>query len=165
MRTGAQPSRSHARGSATHRRYAPPNEFPHTFPGEDCIVGGGIYVNESFDCANYWEPNASDVLGRGVTNYSVKITGDDGDYLFGALHEFVGRAVAADRPFLSAVWTHYIHLPHPAMPADFKAAVATGDPDYIGALEMWDRFMGNVQGLLKDQGIFENTLVWVSSDK
>ena len=29
--------------------------------------------------------------GRGATNYSVKITGDDGDYLFGALEEFVVR--------------------------------------------------------------------------
>ena len=39
------------------------------------------------------------------------------------------------------------------MPADFEAAVPSGDPDYIGALEMWDRFMG----------ILDSGLIWTSS--
>lgn len=141
----------------------PPN-FPHTLPGENCVVGGGIYVNESYACANYWEPNASDALGRGATNLSTKIVGDDGDYLFDEFQDFVTRAVNANRPFLSAIWTHYIHLPHPPMPSFYESAVSSGDPDYVGALEQWDSFMGRVRTLLKNKGIFNNTLVWVTSD-
>ena len=71
----------------------PPHEFPHNFPGENCIVGGGIRVNESFDCANYWEPNATDALGRGVTNLTQKLEGDDGDYIVAEFEDFVSRAV------------------------------------------------------------------------
>jgi hypothetical protein len=85
----------------------PPPEFPHAFPGSNCIVGGGIYVNESFNCANYWFPSPSslsssssgsgvDVGGvgvgvGGVTNLTEKLEGDDGDFLVSQLDDFVGR--------------------------------------------------------------------------
>jgi hypothetical protein len=70
-------------------------------------VGGGIYVNESFNCANYWFPSPSslsssssgsgvDVGGvgvgvGGVTNLTEKLEGDDGDFLVSQLDDFVGR--------------------------------------------------------------------------
>ena len=69
---------------------SPPNEFSHTLPGSNCIVGGGIYVNESFDCANYWFPSSGAV--GGVTNLTQKLEGDDGDFLIARLDDFIGKS-------------------------------------------------------------------------
>jgi hypothetical protein len=34
----------------------PPNppKFPHQYPGTDCVISGGVFVNESMACTNYW---------------------------------------------------------------------------------------------------------------
>jgi len=146
----------------------PPCEFPHTAPGANCIVGGGIYVNESFDCANYWFPssedNDRDDSNHLPVNLTEKLAGDDGDYIVDVFDDFVGRAGTAGRPFLSALWMHYIHLPHPAMPTYYSAAVPSRDPDYIGALAQMDYTIGRLREILKKHGVFNNTLVWFTSD-
>eukprot|EP00937_MAST-01D_sp_MAST-1D-sp2_P003969 g3969.t1 len=141
-------------------------KFPHEFPGENCVLGGGFFVNESMDCVNYWTPNATDGRGYGVSNLTAKIEGDDGEYLVSRFDDFVGRAAAAGRPFLSALWMHYIHLPHPAMPAFFRSAQdrGTGDPDYVGALEQWDSSVGKLQDVLKKHGVWNDTLFWITSE-
>ena len=148
-----------------HFPVSPPSNFPHDKPGEHCIVGGGIYVNESFDCANYWFPNASDVARGGISNWTTKIAGDDGDFLLARFDNFVKRAVAGARPFLIEVANHYIHLPHPAMPAFFQAALPTGDPDYTGALAQWDHMVGRLLASLQTHGVANDTLIWITSDK
>ena len=76
----------------------------------------------------------------------------------------MARASAASRPFLSTIWAHYIHLPHPAMPARYAAAIQSGDPDYVGTLEQWDAWMGAILGVLDSHGVREDTLVWITSD-
>eukprot|EP00040_Diaphanoeca_grandis_P035796 m.225944 g.225944 ORF g.225944 m.225944 type:complete len:641 (-) comp33473_c0_seq1:242-2164(-) len=146
--------------------YPPPKEFPHTFPGSNCIVGGGIYVNESFNCANYWFPsgNGSEGALGHVTNYTIKIVGDDGEVIVDRFDDFVQRATSAGKPFLSTIWMHYIHLPHPAMPSFFETAVPSGDPDYIGALAQWDVTMGRVKNVLSKYGVANDTLIWITSD-
>ena len=143
----------------------PPTNFPHDKPGKHCVVGGGIFVNESFDCANYWFPNGSHTACGGVSNWTAKIEGDDGDFLLGQFDNFVGRAVTAARPFLIEVAAHYIHLPHPAMPEFFQAALPTGDPDYTGALAQWDNTMGRLLQSLEARGVANDTLIWITSDK
>jgi arylsulfatase A-like enzyme len=74
------------------------------------------------------------------------------------------RAAAAGRPFLMALWAHYIHLPHPAMPDNYRAAVASGDPDYIGALAQFDAAVGRIRQVLRTHGVANNTLLWLTSD-
>ena len=59
---------------------------------------------------------------------------------------------------------HYIHLPHPAMPAYYDGAVSSGDPDYVGALEQWDATMERVVNVLQDKGVYDDTLIWITSD-
>eukprot|EP00912_Choanoflagellata_sp_UC4_P000283 UC4_evm2s179 len=146
------------------RNGQPPPEFPHNFPGRNCIVGGGMRVNESFDCANYWQPSSLTNHTGHCTNLTENIRGDDGDYLLGRFDDFVARSIDAEKPFLSTIWFHYIHLPHPAMPEFFTAAQKTGDPDYTGALAQWDDTIGRIKLALSKRGVLNDTLIWVTSD-
>ena len=101
------------------------DKFKHTYPGEQCIIAGGTFVNESFVCSTYWhpaecpgatygceEPNAT----IGVSNITEKIVGSDGDFFVQRMGAFVSESMAASQKFLAVLMLHYIHLPHPAMP-------------------------------------------------
>jgi hypothetical protein len=137
-----------------------PPKFPHQYPGEECVISGGVRVNESMACTNYWSPNETDY--RGATNLTTKITGDDGEYLLETLDAFIGEAVAAKQPFLAALWMHYIHLPHPAMPQYYEKY--EHDPDYVGTLEQLDASIGRLRKMLVTHGVSNDTLVLFTSD-
>ena len=52
------------------------NKFKHSYPGSQCIIAGGAYVNESFVCSTYWHPDPADPLKNGgVSNITDKIVG------------------------------------------------------------------------------------------
>jgi hypothetical protein len=89
-------------------------KFKHTYPGENCVIGGGVYVNESMVCSTYWYPDPSAPLG--VTNITERIEGSDGDFFVDKMKSFVGASVAESKKWLAVLMLHYIHLPHPAMP-------------------------------------------------
>eukprot|EP00750_Incisomonas_marina_P013672 INCI17519.3.p1 GENE.INCI17519.3~~INCI17519.3.p1 ORF type:complete len:485 (+),score=46.28 INCI17519.3:157-1455(+) len=136
--------------------------YPLGSPGEDCIVGGGIVVDEAYECSNFWRSNDSDE--RGCTNLTKKIVGSSTDHIVEQFKNFVERAVDADRPFLSTLFLHGAHLPRPALPHFYTAAIDSRDPDYIGTLEYMDASVGDVLDILAANGVANHTLVWVSSD-
>ena len=49
-------------------------------------------------------------------------------------------------------------------PSFYEAAAASGDPDYVGALQQWDANMGRILDVLRQHGVYNDTLVWVTSD-
>lgn len=52
-------------------------------------MGGGIVVNEAYECANFWRRNDSDE--RGCTNFSTKIAGSSTDRVVDQFKDFVER--------------------------------------------------------------------------
>ena len=109
------------------------SKFTHTYPGQNCVIGGGAFVNESFVCSTYWHPDPKASLG--VTNITEKIDGSDGDFFVTKMKTFVGESVAESKQWLAVLMLHYIHLPHPAMPTYYEARKDSKDPDYIGTLQ------------------------------
>ena len=132
--------------------------------GEECVIGGGIRVDISYGCSNFWQGNASDEHGRGATNSTFKVTGSSATHLVNKFEDFVSRAVAESRPFVSALFFHEVHFPRPAMPEYYAAASGTGDPDYMGSVQQWDAAMGRLIEVLEEQGVRDNTLLWITSD-
>ena len=75
--------------------------------------------------------------------------------------------MAASRPFLAALWLHTPHTPHPALPRFyFGYNDSYGGPagDYLGAISQMDEQVGRLRRLLQQTGVYENTLLWFSSD-
>ena len=72
------------------------------------------------------------------------------------LEAFVKQSVANKTPFLAALWLHYIHLPHPAMPKYY--AQYANDPDYVGTLQQLDDNIGAIVDMLKKHAVWEDTL-------
>lgn len=135
-------------------------KFKHTYPGEDCVIGGGVLVNESFVCSTYWHPdNAS---ATGVAPAGEKIVGDDGAYMVDQLSTFIDSSTGAGKSFLATLWLHYIHLPHPALPKFYD--MYENDPDYVGALGQMDATVGELVSLLQTKNVFNNTLLFFTSD-
>ena len=135
-------------------------KFKHTYPGENCVVAGGFYVNESMVCSTYWTPDAT--TATGVRPISKKIPGDDGDFVVETLDAFVGENVKNGTSWLAVLMLHYIHLPHPAMPKYF--ADYENDPDYVGTLNQLDDNIGAIVTTLKSHAQWENTLMFFTSD-
>ena len=135
-------------------------KFKHDWPGENCIVAGGFYVNESMVCSTYWYPDAA--METGVKAISKKIPGDDGQHVVDTLEQFVGDNVKNATSWLAVLMLHYIHLPHPAMPKYFAAY--DNDPDYVGTLQQLDDNVGAIVDTLKSFQVYENTLLFFTSD-
>ena len=74
---------------------------------------------------------------------------------------------AVAQPFFAALWLHAIHLPHPALPEFYHNYTdAFGDPagDYLGLVTQTDVQVGRLRRLLKSRGLYNNTLLWYTSD-
>ena len=133
------------------------NKFQHDFPGQNCIIAGGAFVNESFVCSTYWHPDPSDPFKNGgVSNITDKIVGDDGAFIVQQLDAFIERSVAAEKKWLAVAMLHYIHLPHPAMPKYYSDRLDSGDPDYVGTLQQLDDAIGCVNALACAPFSFKN---------
>ena len=136
-----------------------------------------------YPCTNYYYPNASDP--RTVTDLPLKVQGDDSTFLVDQFEAFLGRSVAANRrahtnsrlmpprrcrahlrraacrrPWLAHICFHAIHEPHPAMPAFYH--LYAKDPDYLGALTMWDTQVGRLLDLIGPHK--ENTAILYTAD-
>jgi arylsulfatase A-like enzyme len=149
------------------------DKFKHNWPGEQCIIAGGTFVNESFVCSTYWYPapcpgatfgceNASAKMG--VSNITEKIVGSDGDFFVDKMTAFVGESVAASQKFLAVLMLHYIHLPHPAMPTYFEERRDSRDPDYVGTLQQLDDTIGELVAVLQKEDVYNDTLMFYTSD-
>jgi len=91
-----------------------------------------------------------------------KVPGDDSTFLLDRFEEFLKRQVASERPFLAHICFHAIHEPHPAMPEYYH--LYAKDPDYLGALTMWDAALGRLMQLLKDEGVADDTIIFYTAD-
>jgi hypothetical protein len=96
---------------------------------------------------------------------------------------FVGKSVAAARPFLVELSLHSIHEPHPAMPEYWS--LYKNDPDYLGTLTQvcacarcllhttlissslqpqMDVQIGNLLTILKNHNSYLNTMIFFTAD-
>lgn len=139
----------------------PPSGYPSITPhGDQCVVGGGKPSDWCYPCTNYYYPNASDP--RNVTELQLKVPGDDSEFLVDHFEAFLKKQTAANRPWLAHICFHAIHEPHPSMPIFYD--MYQNDPDYLGALTMWDVQVGRIRRLLEEAGQAENTAIFYTAD-
>ena len=139
----------------------PPSGYSDITPhGDKCVVGGGVESDWCYPCTNYYYPNASAAIG--VTDLQWKIPGDDSEFLIDQFEAFLNKRIVDSRPWLAHICFHAIHEPHPAMPLYHH--MYQNDPDYLGALTMWDVQLGRLITLLKDSGVHEHTAIFYTSD-
>lgn len=149
--------------------------WPNEPPG--CVIGGGAYVmGKSYDCTNYWFPTAdadpacaspARATLACVTNSTTKIPGDDSLWQLARFEAFLNASRAAGKPFFATMQLHTNHQPHPSLPEYFHAYNDTnGAPagDYLGTLTQMDAAVGALVALLKNTGVFTNTMVWYTAD-
>jgi arylsulfatase A-like enzyme len=145
----------------SHPGAKPPSGYPMITPhGDQCVVGGGVPSDWCYPCTNYYFPNASDP--RGVSELQQRVPGDDSAFLVDHFDAFLLRQIAARRPWLAHLCFHAIHEPHPAMPQYYH--LYDRDPDYLGALTMWDAQLGRLLGLLRSRGVADHTAILYTAD-
>ena len=139
----------------------PPSGYNDITPhGDNCVVGGGFESDWCYPCTNYYYPNASDP--RGVHELETKIPGNDATFIVDHFVDFMDKALAEKRPFYAHLTFHAIHEPHPAMPKYYD--MYETDPDYLGALTMFDDELGRLIQTLKDRNVYESTAIFYTAD-
>lgn len=142
--------------------------------GNGCVIGGGKFVHDSYPCTNYWHQlpdNETHALScrtpesvrECVANLTDKIPGDDSMYIMDRFENFLDTRDKG-QPFLSLLFLHSVHQPHPAMPAFYYGYNDTyGDPagDYLGTITQMDAAIGRLRRLLKR---VPNTMLWFAAD-
>lgn len=104
------------------------------------------------------------VLGRnGVPE---KFHGDGSDVITEEALKFIGKQVAAGKPFLSVVWFGSPHIPHIALPSDKApySKLPEKEQNYYGEIAAVDRNVGRLRSALRELKIADNTLLWYCSD-
>lgn len=139
----------------------PPSGYSKITPhGDHCVVGGGVESDWCYPCTNYYYPNASDA--RGVHELVDKVAGNDAIFVVDRFLAFMNNSLAQGRPFYAHLAFHAIHEPHPAMPVYYD--LYKHDPDYLGALTMFDDELGRLIETLKTTGVYENTIIFYTAD-
>ena len=79
---------------------------------------------------------------------------------------FIQRSKSADRPFLSVIWFHTPHLPCVAGPeyAKMYAKYSLQERNYYGCISAMDEQVGRLVQFLKQEGMYENTILCFCSD-
>ncbi len=150
----------------------PPSGYPSITPhGDQCVVGGGVRSDWCYPCTAYWQPNASDP--RGVSAWPDKVPGNDATFIVDRFLDFLDKDVLLDKGsssssnnstagFYAHLTFHAIHEPHPAMPEFYE--LYQNDPDYLGALTMFDVELGRLLAELKARGLYNNTVIFYTAD-
>lgn len=73
---------------------------------------------------------------------SPQVPGNDATFVVDQFTAFMDKALAQNRPFYAHLTFHAIHEPHPAMPRFYHQYA--NDPDYLGALTMFDDELGRL---------------------
>lgn len=148
--------------------------WPHQPPG--CVVGGGVYVvGQALACTNYWYGRSNSTKCQTpkaatlecVTNITTKIPGDDSLFQLQRFEIFLNESISLKQPFFATIQLHTNHLPHPSLPYYYHLYNDTdGNPagDYLGTLTQMDAAVGALISLLKQSGVFDNTLLWYTAD-
>mmetsp|Transcript_147 Transcript_147/g.296 ORF Transcript_147/g.296 Transcript_147/m.296 type:complete len:613 (+) Transcript_147:7-1845(+) len=136
----------------------PPSGYPSITPhGDHCVVGGGFESDWCYPCTNYFYNSST-----GVRGLETKVPGNDAEFVVDRFEGFLNKTLDEDRPFYAHLTFHAIHEPHPAMPEYF--ALYQKDPDYLGALTMFDGQLGRLVQLLKARGVYDDTVIFYTSD-
>ena len=142
------------------------------------MVADGFASDWCYPCTDYFYPNASDPRGVSGLSETMKVPGDDSTFLVDQFEKFLDKNLAAKKPWLAHICFHAIHEPHPAMPEFWDMYATPGqkrpqpvdpasgwrDPDYLGALTMWDKQVGRLMGMLKDKEVAENTAIFYTTE-
>ena len=98
---------------------------------------------------------------RGV-EWADKIPGNDAEFVVDRFEEFLQTSLAKGKQFYAHLTFHAIHEPHPAMPEFYD--LYEKDPDYLGALTMFDDQLGRLMQLLHDKGVYNQTVILYTAD-
>ena len=107
---------------------------------------------------SYWKHN-----GEKETE---NLEGDDSRVIMDRVLPFIKQSKEADRPFLSVVWFHTPHLPCVASPeyAKMYANYPLQERNYYGCISAMDEQVGRLVSFLKQEGLYENTILCFCSD-
>ena len=140
--------------------------------GDQCVVGSGFAGDWCYPCTDYFYPNSSDPRGVSALSESTKVPGDDSTFLIDRFELFLTKQIAATNPWLAHICFHAIHEPHPAMPEFWNMYATPGtnrgdpnyrDPDYLGALTMWDVQIGRLMSTLKEKNVADKTAIFYTA--
>lgn len=121
----------------------------------DCLAASDPSVKYS---TFYWKHN-----GEKETQ---NLEGDDSRVIMDRVLPFIQKSKAANRPFFSVVWFHTPHLPCVAGPdyAKMYAKYSLQERNYYGCISAMDEQVGRLTQFLKDEGMYENTILCFCSD-
>ena len=130
------------------------SEYSCMFEGQD------YYVRF---CQNYWRMDPQ--TGQ-LKKYPKQIF-DDSDFLVDQLENLL-KTRDPTVPFFTIIAFHSVHAPFRATPHWMQYYSNKGysgtQLDYLGTLSGLDEAIGRVRQLLKHYGVYDNTMLWFSSD-
>ena len=114
-------------------------------------------------CQNYWRMN--DETGQ-LEKYPMQIF-DDSEFLVDQLENLL-KTRDTSVPFFTILAFHSVHAPFLSKPhwqEHYKEKGYSGyQLEYLGATSGLDESIGRVRRLLTEYGVYDNTLLWFSSD-
>jgi arylsulfatase A-like enzyme len=113
-------------------------------------------------CRNYWYINPSSNKLTKSTNQVF----DDADFLVDCFEKFL-KTRNRSQPFYSQISFHSVHAPYHATPFwrnHYSYVSDTDKMNYLGATSALDHAVGRVRTLLKKFEVYNNTILWFSSD-
>ena len=122
--------------------------WDHLAAGEEGVAYG----------TSYWKHN-----GEKETE---NLEGDDSRVIMDRVLPFIKQSKEANRPFFSVVWFHTPHLPCVASPeyAKMYANYSLQERNYYGCISAMDEQVGRLVSYLKQEGLYENTILCFCSD-
>ena len=126
-----------------------------------CTFDGNHY--DVYFCRNYWGMNSD--TGE-VEKYPIQIL-DDSHFLVDRFENFLQNRNTSI-PFFTILAFHSVHSQYLATPRWLKYyngyKISTDHKHYLGTMSGVDEAIGRVRRLLKSYGVYNNTMVWFSSD-
>jgi len=107
---------------------------------------------------SYW-----DIDGNKVTE---NLNGDDSRCMVDRVLPFIEASVSSGKPFFGVVWFHAPHLPCVASPeyAQMYKDLPLEERNYFGCISAMDEQIGRIVQYLKDNGLYDNTIITFCSD-
>lgn len=126
-----------------------------------CTYDGQHY--HVYFCRNYWGMNSD--TGK-LEKYPMQVL-DDSHFLVDLFEDFLKNRNASI-PFFTILAFHSVHSQYLATPRWLKFykdyTVSTDKKHYLGTLSGLDEAIGRVRRLLQLHGVYNNTMLWFSSD-
>lgn len=91
-----------------------------------------------------------------------RVPGNDAEFIVDRFLTFMRSTLSENLKFYAHLTFHAIHEPHPAMPEFYR--YYKNDPDYLGALTMFDGQLGRLIEELKTANVYNNTVIFYTAD-